>query len=47
MLFSINPADPITFIGVTVLFLAVAIAATMKPALKASSVNPVEALRSE
>jgi predicted permease len=47
MLFNISPADPITFIGVSVLFLAVAIAATMKPALKASSVNPVEALRSE
>jgi len=47
MLFSIDPADPVTFIGVTVLFLAVAIAATTKPAMKASSVNPVEALRSE
>ncbi len=47
MLFNISPADPITFAGVTVLFVVVTIAATLNPARKASTVNPVEALRTE
>ncbi|MFC1628402.1 ABC transporter permease [Gemmatimonadota bacterium] len=47
MLFNISPFDPVTFLGVTVLFFAVAVVATMKPARRASAVNPVEALRSE
>lgn len=47
MLFNISPVDPITFAGVTLLFLAIAIIATLKPARRASAVNPVEALRSE
>ncbi len=47
MLFNISPADPITYLGVTLLFLAIAIIATTKPARRASAVNPIEALRSE
>jgi ABC-type lipoprotein release transport system permease subunit len=47
MLFNISPADPITFVAVTVLFLGVAVAATLTPAMRASSIDPVEALRCE
>jgi predicted permease len=47
MLFNINPVDPITFVAVTLLFLGVSIAATLRPALRASSIDPVNALRYE
>jgi len=47
MLFNISPADPVTFVAVTVLFLGVAVAATLTPAMRASSIDPVEALRCE
>jgi len=47
MLFAIDPRDPVTFAGVTVLFLAVSVAATLKPARKASRVDPIEALRTQ
>ena len=39
--------DPLTFAGVTALLLGVAVSATLKPAKKASNINPVDALRSE
>jgi len=47
MLFNISPADPVTFGAVALLFLAVSVAATLRPALRASSVDPVNALRYE
>jgi len=47
MLFGISPVDTMTFIGVFLLFLVVAFAATYMPAKRASDINPVEALRYE
>jgi macrolide transport system ATP-binding/permease protein len=47
MLFGISPTDPVTFLGVTLLFIVVAIAATLRPAWKAADINPVQALQHE
>jgi putative ABC transport system permease protein len=47
LLFSIGPYDPMTFIGVTLLLVLVALAATLIPARAAMKVEPVEALRYE
>ena len=45
LLFGVSGADPITFIAVAVLLLVVALASTLLPAVRASRVDPVEALR--
>jgi predicted permease len=45
LLFSVSGADPVTFGGVAVMLLVVALAATYFPARKASRVDPVDALR--
>jgi putative ABC transport system permease protein len=47
LLFGIGPYDPITFIGVTLLLVLVALAATLIPARAAMNVEPVVALRYE
>jgi len=46
-LFGIPPADPITFGGMTVLFMAVALAACYWPVRRAMHIEPTEALRHE
>lgn len=46
LLFGVSATDPLTFIGVPVLLLLVAVLATFVPALRASKVAPVSALRS-
>jgi predicted permease len=47
MLFGLGPTDPVTFIGASLLLLAVALLAGWGPARKASLINPVIALRHE
>jgi ABC-type antimicrobial peptide transport system permease subunit len=47
MLYGIAPTDPATFGSVAALLMAVAIAAALVPAAKASGIQPVEALRAE
>jgi putative ABC transport system permease protein len=47
MLFAIAPTDPLVFVAVPILLLATAAAATAVPALRASRVDPIQALRSE
>ena len=46
-LYSITPTDPATFVGVSVLLATIALAATLVPALRATRVDPVVALREE
>jgi putative ABC transport system permease protein len=46
-LFGIPPADPITFVGVTLLIAIVAVAACYVPVRRATQIDPTEALRYE
>jgi predicted permease len=47
LLFEIRPTDPVTFVGVSLFLAAAAILAAYIPALRATTVDPTEALRSE
>jgi putative ABC transport system permease protein len=47
LLFEISPVDPLTYGAVSVVLLSAAAAASYIPAHRASSINPVEALRAE
>jgi putative ABC transport system permease protein len=47
LLFGISPLDPMTFCSVAVILGASALLATFIPACRASSVDPIEALRWE
>ena len=47
LLFSQKARDPIVFAGVALVLLVVAVAATLRPALRATRVDPTVALRSE
>jgi putative ABC transport system permease protein len=47
LLVGIAPTDPVTFVGIAVLFAGVALAASLVPAMRATGVDPVVALREE
>ena len=46
-LFEVEPGDPVTLIGVALLFAGVAMLACWAPTRRAAKVDPVEALRYE
>ncbi len=47
LLFGIGPMDPLTFLIVPALFLAVTLLAVYVPARRASRVDPVQALKTQ
>jgi putative ABC transport system permease protein len=47
LLFGVQPRDPLTFVGVPVVLTSVAIVGSVVPALRATRIDPVIALRSE
>ena len=47
LLYDVSATDPITFVLVPLLFLAVAIVASYAPARRATRIDPVRALRAE
>ena len=47
MLYGVEPLDPVSFAGGIVVFAAVVALASLMPARRAASVNPVAALRAE
>jgi ABC-type antimicrobial peptide transport system permease subunit len=47
LLYEVQPADPLTFVGVSFILLLVALLACWLPARRASRVDPMEALRCE
>jgi ABC-type antimicrobial peptide transport system permease subunit len=46
-LFNISAKDPVTFVGVSVLFTAVAVAAAFAPAFRAANIDPMRVLRQD
>jgi ABC-type antimicrobial peptide transport system permease subunit len=47
MLFGVSPFDPITVAATIILLMITAMAAAAPPALRAASIDPIEALRAE
>jgi len=47
LLFGVTPTDPLTFVGVTLVLIAVALAASYIPVMRAMRVDPMTTLHSE
>jgi ABC-type lipoprotein release transport system permease subunit len=47
LLFEVGPHDPVTFVGVALLLVVVSALATLLPARRAASIQPMDALRAE
>jgi ABC-type antimicrobial peptide transport system permease subunit len=47
MLFNVSPLDVLTYVATSAVLLAAAVLASYLPARRASSLNPVEALRAD
>jgi predicted lysophospholipase L1 biosynthesis ABC-type transport system permease subunit len=47
MLYGVRPLDPVSFVGGALSLIAVAALASLAPARRAASINPVDALRAE
>jgi putative ABC transport system permease protein len=47
LLFQVSPTDPVTFAGVSVVFVVVGLAASLIPARRAAAIEPLAAIRAE
>jgi len=47
MLFGVGPRDPATFFGIPALLAVVGIVASVVPAIRATRIDPLEAIRAE
>lgn len=47
LLYGVRPSDPLTYLAVAALLLAIALAASYVPARRAARIDPIQALRQD